>query len=275
MIDPVSIVTGWDFVLYILGIQAKKEMIMKTRGILSFLAVFCFVSLLFPQTADEWIVQADKLCNEMKDMETAKEAESLYIKALGIMESKYDVYWKLSRILYYIGEHTEKKKDKKAIFDRGVYYAEKAVEADPEKPDGHYWLGVNHGKVGETRGVLKSLSLVKPIKNAMNKVIELDRSYEDGGPDRVLGRVFYKLPGFAGGDKKKSLEHLLKSKEYRLNDPVTRIYLAETYLALKEKDKAKEELEYVLSLDSDNRWYYAIDENKEVARELLNSKKFK
>ena len=248
---------------------------MKKIAIFTFLAVVCFVSFLFPQSAEEQIVQADQLCNEMKDMATAKEAEALYLKSLGLTDSRYDVYWRMSRILYYIGEHTEKKKEKKGIFDRGVYYAQKAIELEPEKPDGHYWLGVNHGKVGETKGVLKSLSLVKPIKKAMNKVIELDRSYEDGGPDRVLGRVFFKLPGFAGGDKKKSLEHLLKSKEYGPEDALTRIYLAETYLALKEKDKAREELEYVLNMESDNRWYYAIDENKEVAQELLNSKKFK
>jgi tetratricopeptide (TPR) repeat protein len=248
---------------------------MKKRGVLILLAVFCFVSFSFPQTAEELIGQADQLCSEMKDMATAKEAEALYYKSLGMMDNKYDGYWRLSRILYYIGEHTENKKEKKGIFDRGVYYAKKAVELEPEKPDGHYWLGVNQGKVGETRGVLKSLSLVKPIKNAMNKVIELDRSYEEGGPDRVLGRVFYKLPGFAGGNNRKSLEHLQKSKEYGPEDALTRIYLAETYLALKEKEKAREELEDVLNMESDSRWLYAIDENKEVARELLNSKKFK
>ena len=248
---------------------------MKKRGILMFLAIFCFISLSYPQTAEELLAEADKLCQGMKDMTTAKEAEALYLKSMGMSEYKYDATWRLSRVLYYIGEHTENKKEKKGIFARGVYYAEKAVDMEPEKPDGHYWLGVNQGKVGETRGVLKSLALVKPIKNAMNKVIELERSYEDGGPDRVLGRVFFKLPGFAGGDKKKSLEHLLKSKEYGPEDPVTRIYLAETYLALKEKEKAREELEYVLNMQSDDRWYYAIDENKEVARELLKSKKFK
>ncbi len=248
---------------------------MKKRGILAFMTVFCLVSFLFPQTAEELIVQADQLCIEMKDMAMAKEAEALYLKSLGMSDDKYEAMWRMSRILYYIGEHTEKKKDQKNIFARGVYYAEKAVELEPEKPDGHYWLGVNHGKVGEVRGVLKSLSLVKPIKNAMNKVIELEHSYEDGGPDRVLGRVFYKLPGFAGGDNKKSLEHLLKSKEYGPEDALTRIYLAETYLALKEKDKARAELEYVVNMESDNRWFYAIDENKEVARELLDSKKFK
>ena len=248
---------------------------MRKTLILAFGVVFSFSFLSFPQTTDEWVVQADQLYSEMKDMATAKEAEALYLKSIGMTGSNYEALWRMSRILYYIGEHTEKKKEKKGIFDRGVYYAEKAIELEPEKPDGHYWLGVNHGKVGETRGVLKSLSLVKPIKNAMNKVIELERSYEDGGPDRVLGRVYYKLPGFAGGNKKKSLEHLLKSKEYGPNDAVTRVYLAETYLALKEKEKAREELEHVLNMESDVRWIYAIDENKEVAQELLNSKKFK
>jgi tetratricopeptide (TPR) repeat protein len=262
-------------VLYLLAIQAKKEMVMKKTGILGFLVVLCLVSFSFSQTAEEMLQQADQLCIEMKDMETAKEVEGLILKASNMMDNKYDAFWRLSRILYYIGEHTEIKKEKKGIFDRGVYYAEKAIELEPEKPDGHYWLGVNHGKVGETRGVLKSLSLVKPIKNAMNKVIELDRSYEDGGPDRVLGRVFYKLPGFAGGDNKKSLEHLMKSKEYGPEDALTRVYLAETYLALKEKEKAREELEYVVNMEPDNRWFYAIDENKAVARELLDSKKFK
>ena len=51
---------------------------MKTKGPLMLLAAICFVSFLFPQTADELIVQADQLIQEMKDMDTAKEAEALY-----------------------------------------------------------------------------------------------------------------------------------------------------------------------------------------------------
>jgi tetratricopeptide (TPR) repeat protein len=248
---------------------------MKAKGILAFLAAVCFAYSLFGQTPEELIAQGDALFEKMEDMSTAKEAQSLYHKAIGQMDNKYEAFWRLSRILYYIGEHTEKKKEKKSIFSQGVYYAERAIELEPEKPDGHYWHGVNNGKYGETRGVLKSLFLVKPIKQAMNKVIELDRSYEDGGADRVLGRVFFKLPGFAGGSKEKSLEHLLKSKEYGPNDAVTRIYLAETYLELDEIDKAKQELNDVLNLEPDSRWIVAVEENQKVARELLNHKKFK
>ena len=146
---------------------------------------------------------------------------------------------------------------------------------EPEKPDGYYWLGVNYGVYGEARGVLKSLSLVGDIKEAMNKVIELDRGYEDGGPDRVLGRVYFKVPGIAGGSKKKSLEHLLKSKEFGPNDPLTRSYLADTYLALKEVDKAREELEYVLSMESDPSWVSGVNDCKKGAEKTLQKKKFK
>lgn len=229
----------------------------------------------YPQEAEDLISQGDELFWKMQDLSTAQKVKGLYLKALPEVESKYKVYWRMARVLYYIGDHTQKKKEKKRIFERGIYYAKKAVESEPQKPDGHYWLGVNYGLYGETKGVLKSLSLVKPIKNEMNEVIELDRSYEDGGADRVLGRLYFKLPGIAGGNNQKSLEHLLKSKELGPDDPLTRLYLAETYLALGEKDKAKKELEAILSMESDSRWVNEVNKRKKEAQELLQSKKFK
>lgn len=243
-----------------------------------FFLIFAFLGSVFPlfsQSAEDLIAQGDELYNEMKDMATAKEALAKYMEAMNKLDNKYEAYWRIGRMHYYIGAHTESKKEKKRIFSQGVYYATKAVNAEPEKSDGHYWLGVNNGKYGETRGVLKSLSLVKPIKRGMNKVIELDRSYEDGGADRVLGRVFFKVPGFAGGSKKKSLEHLLKSKELGPEDALTRVYLAETLLKHKEIDQAREELEYVLNMDDDPRWVLGIMESKEMARELLKKKQFR
>lgn len=247
---------------------------MRVRAIF-FIFVFMSSSFLFPQEGEDLITQADNLYEQMKDMETAKEALDLYRKAVVESEDRYGAYWRVARIFYYIGAYTESKKEKKVIFSQGIYYAKKAIQLGPEKPDGYYWLGVNYGVYGEARGVLKSLFLVDDIKEAMNKVIELDRSYEDGGPDRVMGRVYFKLPGFAGGSNDKSLEHLLKSKEYGPNDALTRIYLAETYLELKEIEKAREELEYVINMEPDSRWITGVDELKEEARKLLQDKKFR
>jgi tetratricopeptide (TPR) repeat protein len=229
----------------------------------------------FSQSAEELIAKADALYDRMQDMETAEEALAFYRDALLVADNKYEAYWKIARVLYYIGEHKEKKKDRQNTFAQGVYHAEKAMALEPEQPDGYYWRGVNNGKYGETRGVLKSLSLVKPIKADMNKVIELNRAYEDGGPDRVLGRVYLKLPGFAGGSKDKSLEHLLKSKEFGPDDALTRVYLADTLLATKEVEKARAELEYVMGLPDDPLWVASIKQSKELAEEILQDKKFR
>lgn len=248
---------------------------MRAKTFIFLLVCLSFSLSLFSQQAEELIVQGDELYNQMTDMAAAEEALAKYQEALRLAENKYEAYWKISRIMYYIGAHNESKKEKKKIFSQGIYNAKKAIALEPEKPDGHYWLGVNYGVYGEAKGVLKSLSLVDDVKGAMNKVIELDRAYEDGGPDRVLGRVYFKLPGLAGGDKKKSLDHLLKSKEYGQNDALTRIYLADTYLALKEVDKAREELNFVIDMESDSRWISGIEEFKEEAKKMLQNKKFK
>lgn len=248
---------------------------MKAKTFLGLLIILCFSFPLFSQTGEEMLSQGDELLIDMKDMATAEEALALYRKASGALENKYGALWRISRIHYYIGIHTEKKKEKRRIFSQGVYYGKRAVDLESDKPDGHYWLAVNHGKYGEAKGVLKSLSLVKPIKRALNKVIELDRSYEEGGADKVLGRVFYKVPGIAGGSKKKSREHLEKSKEIGPEDPLTRLYLAETYLKLKETEKARAELEYIMNMEPNPRWLSGVDECKIDAKELLESKKFR
>ncbi len=248
---------------------------MKAKAFFLLLVILSFCFSLFSQEVDELTAQADELYTIMKDITAAEKARDLYLKAIEKAEDKHVLFWKLSRILYYIGAHKESKKEKRTIFLQGIYYAKRAVELEPEKPGGYYWLGVNYGVYGEARGVLKSLFLLDDIKRAMNKVIELDRSYEDGGPDRVLGRVFFKVPGFAGGSKKKSLEHFQKSLEFGPNDPLTRYYLADTYLALKEIDNARKELDFILNMESDDRCVSGVNDNNRNAKEMLKKKQFR
>ena len=139
---------------------------MKAKRFFLLIVLLSFSFSMFAQEAEEMIAQADGLYVEMKDMAAAEEARDLYLKAMQVAEDKYEVFWKLSRILYYVGSNKEKKKDKKTIFSQGIYYAKRAVDLEPEKPDGYYWLGVSYGVYGEARGVLKSLFLVDDIKEA-------------------------------------------------------------------------------------------------------------
>jgi tetratricopeptide (TPR) repeat protein len=241
---------------------------MKNKIFILILIVICFSIFIFAQEKT-LIQQGDELYAQREDLSKAEQAIKKYREAIRTGENKYEAYWKIAKALYYIGSHKSSKKEKKLIFSQGIYYAKKAVQLEPNKPEGIFWLATLRGVYGEARGVLKSLFLVKPIMEGYRKVLELDPKLEGGGPDRALGRVYYKLPGFAGGSKEKSLKHLLKSKEICPTNPLTRIYLAETYLALKQKEKAKEELKELLAMEPDPRWIPETKELKEKAKQML------
>jgi tetratricopeptide (TPR) repeat protein len=228
-----------------------------------------------PQAAASLIAQGDALYAERADYAKAKEARTKYEAALAAGENAYESNWKLARVCYWIGDHTGAKDLKKAILLAGVEYAKKAVEIDPNRPDGHFWLGVNYGVYGEAKGILKSLALVKPIKQAMRRVLELDPAYDRGGADRVLGRVYHEVPGFAGGSEKTSLEHLLKAVEYGPRVGLNLIYLADTYISLDRIDDARKTLETVLTMEPLPDLLPETAEERQQAQERLDKKPFK
>ncbi len=206
-----------------------------------------FSTALFSQSVYE---KADSLFKLRKDPQNSQKAISILEENLKKNPNDYNTLWRLSRLYYFLGYHLEGKVKKniiKSYYEKAMNYGKKAIAVNPEGVEGHFWLGVGYGKYGEVRGVLKSLFLVGPIKDEMKKVIELDEKYDCGGAYRVLGRLYFKLPGIAGGDKKKSLMYLKKSKEICPDNPLTRIYLADTLRKLKRKKEAREELEWVLN----------------------------
>ncbi len=227
------------------------------------------------QSADSLIAQGDALYEERADLAKAKEARAKYEAALAAGEDAFEASWRLARIDYWIGDHTAAKDQKKAIFLQGVDHAKKAVELDPDRAEGHFWLGVCYGVYGEAKGVLKSLALVKPIKEAMRRVLEIDPAYDRGGADRVLGRVYHEVPRIAGGSEKTSLEHLLKAVEYGPRVGLNLLYLADTYISLDEFEKARETLESILTMEPYPDLLPETEEERAQARERLEKKPFR
>jgi len=240
----------------------------------------CFFALLpalpagAQQTATTLTQHGDELYEQRMDITKAKEALAFYQDALIQNEDAFGVYWRMARVEYWIGDHAESGDEKKQAFQMGIYHAKKAVALKPDRPEGHYWLGVNYGSYGEAKGVLKSLSLVGPIKEEMKRVLAIDPAFEFGGADQLLGRLYYELPGLFGGDKKKSLEHLLKSKELGPRVGLTRIYLADTYLAMGEVEKARAELEFVAAIEPYPSLIPETAQEKKMAADRLKGKEF-
>ncbi|MBE3124737.1 MAG: hypothetical protein IMZ54_07375 [Acidobacteria bacterium] len=245
------------------------------RIILPLLTVLVLAAAAQAQATNTLLQQGDDLYAQRGDLAKAKLALAKLQEALAAGEDAYGVNWRLSRVEYWIGDHAADKTAKKQIFQQGIEHAKKAIELGPDKVEGHFWLGVCYGVYGEAKGVLKSLSLVKPIKEEMRRVLEIDPAYDKGGADRVLGRVYHEVPRIAGGSEKKSLEHLLKAVEYGPRVGLNLLYLADTYISLDQIEKARQTLEYILTMEPEPELIPETMEEREQARQRLEGKQFK
>jgi len=193
--------------------------------------------------------QADAAYAKREDVPQAKIAMITY-ERLAKSDAKLAVeaYLKASRAAWWVGDHATERAEKLDIFQHGMDLAKNALAMDPESVDAHYWLGCNEGSYGDTKGVLKSLSMVKPIRHEMAEVIRLNERYDGGGAWQVLGVVDYKVPGLMGGSKKRAKEELDKALAIDPNNPYNHYYLAEFYMVMGDDAKKKAELDTLRSL---------------------------
>ncbi len=220
--------------------------------------------------ADDIFKQVDQLYKERAKLENLKKAIAIMEDYLKKNPNSYDAAWRLSMFYYSLGDKVPEDK-KLNIYDKAVKMGKLAVKLNDKGVEGHFWLGVAYGKYGETKGVMKSLFLVKPIKNEMKRVMEIDETYECGGVYRVLGRLYFKVPGLFGGSKSKSLKYLLKEKEMCPSNPLGRYYLADTLRKKGKKKEAIKELEWIINLKNvDPRWAPEFPNVLKDAKKLYN-----
>ena len=193
--------------------------------------------------------KARKLISE-RELDEAN-LDTAYDLLEGVIEKDPTCDWAyglISEIYYWTGEFADAD-DKLFNFEQGVEWGEKGVEVNEDSLEANFWLAVNYGSFGNEKGIMKSLSLIQPIRDRIERVMKIDESYFYGGPWRVLGRLYHKAPGFpfSVGDTKKSLECFEKALELGPKFYLNHIFVAELYQSLRNKDKAREHLEWVIN----------------------------
>ncbi len=181
-------------------------------------------------------------------------------------------YGLLSEIHYWSGEYAESG-DKLFYFDEGVKFGKKGVDADENALEAIFWLSVNYGSYGQEKGIMKSLSLINPIKELAERAIGIDEEYFYGGPWRVLGRLYNKAPGFpfSIGDNEKALECLEKALKFGPEFYLNHLFLAELYISDGQNAKAKERLEWILNAPLNPNHEREDEGYKSDAEALLDS----
>ena len=213
--------------------------------------------------------EGDALYGKRAEGACCAEAIVTYKKALAIDSSNEEAYWKIARAYYWVGNH-EKDNDKKTrIHKDAVEYAKLAVALNEQSLPGHFWLGVHYVLYGEARGMGQSLYLVEPALKEMEWVLKKDETFMDGGAHRVLGIVYFRLPGIAGGDNDKAIKHLKRSIEIAPTNPDTYNFLAEVYLSQGKEEEAIKALKKALIEGPPSEHDPDFREERERARKKL------
>jgi thioredoxin-like negative regulator of GroEL len=196
----------------------------------------------------------DALYRRRAALASATRAAAIWSQRLAANPRDFDAAWKLARAQYWLGTNGLPHGERKAALETGIAAGRTAVAIDRHKPEGHFWSAANMGALAESFGLRQGIRYRGAIREALEVVLKLDPAFQQGSADRALGRWYYKVPGLFGGDKKKSEAHLRQALAYNAHSVITRLFLAETLIALNRTAEARTELEAAIAAPEDPEW---------------------
>jgi tetratricopeptide (TPR) repeat protein len=219
-------------------------------------------------TAQEPARNPDELYDGRAHLPSALEAAAIWEARLTANPKDFEAAWKLARACYWLGDHVPQD-ERRAQYERGIKAAERAVQIEPNRPEGHFWMAADMGAMAESFGIVAGLRYRGPVKRALETVLRIDAAYQQGSADRALGRWYFRVPRLLGGSKDKAIEHLQRSLAYARDSSATLFFLAETYLDAGRRDEARRAAQQVLDAPLHPEWTPEDREFKQKAMALL------
>lgn len=211
--------------------------------------------------------EADALYARREDPASARRAAEILADAVRRNPQDFGAAWKLARVRDWLGDHAPKA-DRPEQYERGMEAARLAIAARSDRPEGHFWLGSNMGKLADL-GMMAGLKYSRRVREEFETVEKLAPGFDGGSALTALGDWYLRVPGFMGGDKTKAEEFLRKALTYDAGNTASHYLLAETLLAMNRKPEARVELQRVIDASVDPDWLPEGREWKQKARELL------
>ena len=200
-------------------------------------------------------------------------ARDLLEKALAA-DRQVDTMVMLSYVHFLVGDvRATTTEDKLAAYDRGREVGKRAVELAPKNPEAHVWYGINTGRWGLTKGVMRSLFLLPTVREEVDATLALDP--KNLRALALSGNVYLEVPGLFGGDKDKAEQQFRRALEIDGHFTVARVDLARVLIARSRYAEARRELQRVLDEKTPNSIADWTVKDLPRARELLESIKGK
>jgi tetratricopeptide (TPR) repeat protein len=218
--------------------------------------------------AADKIAEAEPLYEGREDMTKARTAVTTLRQAHAADYGNYEAAWKLARAAFYVGDRTDIETERDAMFKEGIDAGKAAVQLQPNKPDGHFWLGANYGG-SAAHSTLSSLSSFQDIKSEMEAVLKIDQGYQGYSAYLGLGRLYLQAPKMLGGDPAKAVEYLEKGVKFNPTNTLMRYELAAAYEAVGRPAEAKKQIETLMSTTPDPKYMAEHKQAVEDAKKLM------
>ena len=239
------------------------------------LCLYLPLSLLHAQEITVLMNEGDTLWLDSADPDRVGKTIALYEKILDLDPDNYEALWKSARSYFVMGDslpETEEFEDRhKAFGEKGMSYAGRALEVNPQGIEGHYYYGLSIAQYSIGISIIKALikGLGPEYEKHIEKALKINKLYDSAGPLRAMGRYWYMLP-WPKRDIGKSITFL---KEAEAASPLSirgHVYLAESYLKGGKKELARKQLNKAVETDADLQMEFDAGRWKERAQELLN-----
>ena len=224
-----------------------------------------------PEKISQAVARADELFSQREDVEKLREAVETLARVRDPDNRNYEVEWKFSKYNYFLGKQTDRENEREEAFEDGRQSGRIASRIAPDKPDGFFWSGANLGEQAKISPVTVGVKAIGDIREAMNKVIEIDPAYQGASAYDALAQIEL-TTGLFGGKAERAVEYLEKALEIEKNNSYVRLHLAEAYLAVGKKAEAKKQLEYLLQMKPAPGYAVEYKETSEQAKKMLETK---
>lgn len=222
-------------------------------------------------SATEIVAKTDTLCKKHEDLSVLRQCLQLLAQVRKPDNRNYEVEWKFAKYNYFLGKQTDKEAESEKALKDGVEAGKIASRLAPDKPDGYFWYGANVGEQAKRAPLTKGLTSVDDIREAMNKVIEIQPDYQGASAYDVLAQLEL-ATRLTGGKAEKAVEYLEKALELEKENSFIHLHLAEAYLAVNRDAEAKKQLDYLLQMKPDPDYLPEHKESTDKAKELLKTK---
>jgi len=152
------------------------------------------------------------------------------------------VGWQFARASFDLADVVASNHERAGIAQEGIDACNEALRLESNSAPLHYYLGLNEGELARTK-TFGALRLVDQMEREFLKAIELDASFDYGGPDRSLGLLYRDAPAFGSiGSRSKARAHLERAVELAPGYPENRLNLIESELKWNDRKSARREL---------------------------------